>query len=198
MNTIEFEFNIDENKIPYIYPLVYDLSGTITLYESETANKFKSADLPITITVEYGYDRHRRMKISFLAFNVTAKLDSPILLRDNSYKSILEKCLVKVDNKYAGFYKQVIPNNPNREYPVYQILESILVYDNCYRYSWRGFSVIFYGRGDSEKFIIIFGDKVIDDNGSEIQKLLDDMDNGTAPSEFYLEQSISKMKSSRK
>lgn len=93
METIEFEFSIDQDKIPYIHPLVYDLPRVITLRKSK--NKFISSDLPISITITpllYDTRKRYRMIIEFLVFHETKLSNKP-------YGLVLEKYLVKF-NQY--------------------------------------------------------------------------------------------------
>lgn len=69
------------------------------------------------------------------------------------------------------------------------MLEGISICDLQYRYSWRGFDIIFYGISGEERFVIISEDRIIYDNfkikRTTINDIMISMDEGTASSELY-------------
>lgn len=241
METFEFEYEVEEELFPYIYPLIYDLSGTIILYQDfYDVGVYKSRGLPIKIKMvtfvnqyqiyvtilsntEYSTTEIREKDDPTLLCGASIK-DNPTLLcvsgasiRDNptllrvdgtSVRDNLTNCLKKIDEYYAAYYRNKIPDT--MKYPICQLLGDVLIHDRYYNMNWRDCDLVHYGT--SGNFIILIKNKLVydsknyhglheKDNESKVRhkiiNLMLAIVNGTAPDELYIESPITRTKSAR-
>jgi hypothetical protein len=120
--SISFEFENTLSLESPIYPLIADLSGTVTLYPMIIANRYESKDFPIYIAIDIRPESYH-MSIGLISHN---RFEAQIN-KDVPYNDSVMKCLTKIEKAYNN----ININSPNRYHPLYQLLEGhALRYDS--------------------------------------------------------------------
>lgn len=196
-----------KDKLPsnsLIRPLIEELFGETTIKYDETEECYLleyivRLELYITISneiIEVDY----KMKFMFLkakgcdSFYVSSEI--PI---HKICAKIFTKCLLKIENDY---HMKGITHDKVRKYPIYQLIENYIIYgstiSNYYESTWKGFTLAACDGWNTTNIKIKFNDKTIFcKNGVPLRDILEKMKSEIAPSVFYTESSIRRIKSAK-
>jgi hypothetical protein len=172
--SISFEFENTLSPESPIYPLIADLSGTVTLYFKSTL--YKSKDFPIEITVDSHPEEY------FIEVTLISNHHRTVLNRDVPYNTGVMKCLESIEKVY------VTNTSKNRYHPLYQLLESASVNTDYNMTPWRDYTLILSTSIHGNTILIALNDRIIyqfknyniDYWQDLIKKLIDNIDKGLA------------------
>lgn len=207
-----------KDKLPansLVRPLLEGLSDEITMKYDETEKCYLSEhSIYFKVSIEV---KDRRLEVitemSFIFLEALSSEHfyiSSEISHSRIFARLFTKCLLKIEDRYC---KKRITHNDVRRYPIYQLLENYMV--NCYgeldrdnqKCQWKGFTFyidyIYYDGyyADYGEFTIKYGDEKLyyfeNLSFNELLNILEEMRSGTAPSVFYTELPIKRIKSAK-